>query len=251
MFGLGKKKPYEELVRHALDSNQVAEAQRIATEAFSLKQADEEMLAWISSVLYERGVSCAPDFLEQFVQRHPSSLHLPRVYLADALSQNDSYDLATDHARTYLRLSKDAGVFTDLGSRRILREGVSKAHLLMTAAYTELGSRSYSERLLRHGLNLGMTEKWTQTINDELNRLATEKRNAKELDMDHQWEKFYSTGEGASPLHEMCIANRYPLMAKRIDLIESNFRWNSSFTLDDNEMLMLVMAGELNTFILR
>ena len=124
----------------------------------------------------EKGIPAASEFLKTFVTRFPASLYLPRIYLADGLARAGRFDEATDHARRYLRLAKDGKVFETLGKTRILRHGVSHAFLLLTAAYTELGARSYSEGILKHALTFDLAPDFVGKVQQELARIAVELR---------------------------------------------------------------------------
>ena len=73
-----------------------------------------------------------------------------------ALANAGQPDPATQLAREYLRLVKEKG---SLGPRLAefpnVRLGASKAFLVMTAAYTHMGARSYSGRVLQFALRFG------------------------------------------------------------------------------------------------
>lgn len=184
--------PYEGRIKQATESGRADEIESIAREAFGDASLEEGLLAWIAAVTYEKGVRAAPDFLELFVKRYPTSLHLPRVYLSNLFARARRYDDATEHARRYLRQAKDAGVLVNLGSARILREGVSRAFLLLTAVYSE------------------------------------------------EWNAFLANGNGADTLHKLCMERSSPILAKRVDLLEGNFRFNRQFQISEAEMFMLV-----------
>jgi hypothetical protein len=241
---------YEDRINQALANNQLGEVEKLARQAFEDPAADEGNLAWVTSVTAERGVASAPEFLEAFVSRHPASLHLPRVYLADSLASVGRFDDATEHARRYLRLAKDAGVLQNLANTRVLRHGVSHAFLLMTAAYTELGARSYSEGILKHALGFDLVPDFTQKIHQELARLAVEMRDPANRATNEKWNAFFTNGSGADGLYEACTSRGFPILAKRVDLLDGNFRFNSQFRVGEEEMYLLVEVTKENANIL-
>lgn len=241
---------YEDRINLALANRQTGEVDKIAREAFADATADEGVLAWVTAVTAERGVPSANEFLETFVSRHPASLHLPRVYLADNLASAGRFDEATEHARRYLRRAKDAGIFKTLGDTRILRHGVSHAFLLMTAAYTELGARSYSEGVLRHALGFNLAPDFAQKIHEELARLAAEMRDPSNKAINERWNTFFINGSGADGLYETCTSRGFPIMAKRVDLLEGNFRFNAQFKVGEEEMYLLAEVTKENANIL-
>jgi len=177
------------------------------------------------------------------------SLHIPRVYLADLHALSRRYDIASYHARIYLRQCKDNGKLKNIQSSQIVREGVSRAFLLLTSVYTEIGARSYSERVLRFALKYSLSEKYKDHINKELRRLEEEKQNSSNRELNNQWEQFFLDGSYRIDLYKMCISKKSPLLAKRVDLWEGNFRYNSEFSIDEEEILTLVLETDENLFI--
>lgn len=241
---------YEDRINQALANSQPVEVEKIAREAFADPVVDEGGLAWVTSVTAERGVPSAGEFLETFVSRHPASLHLPRVYLADNLASAGRFDEATEHARRYLRLAKDAGVFENLANTRILRHGVSHAFLLMTAAYTELGARSYSEGILKHALGFNLVPDFAQKIQQELERLAGEMRDPSNKATNEKWNAFFTNGSGADGLYEACTSRGFPILAKRVDLLDGHFRFDSQFKVGEAELYLLAEVTKDNANIL-
>ncbi|HEY5810808.1 MAG TPA: hypothetical protein VIT67_22750 [Povalibacter sp.] len=242
---------YEDRINGALANNQLGEVERLARQAFADPAADEGNLAWVAAVTEEKVVPSAPEFLESFVSRYPASLHLPRIYLAGNLARAGRFDEATEQARRYLRLAKDAGIFANLGSTRILRHGVSHAFLLLTAAYTELGARSYSEGVLKHALHFDLEPDFAQKIQQELARLAVEMRDPSNRASNQRWNAFFSKGTGADDLYEACTSRGFPILAKRVDLLDGHFRFNAQFTVGESELYLLVDVTAENANILR
>ncbi len=251
MNSFGKKETYEDRIKCAISENNTYEVERVAREAFSDESSGEDFLAWVVGTIYERKVNSAIDLLENFIKRFPSSLHVPRVYFANILASESQFDGATHHARIYLRHALDVGVFESLQNHRIIQEGVSWAFLLVTAAYTELGARSYSSRALKYGLRLGLAPRWIEVFKQEILRIQQEITAPDAAQIDLEWEAFFSRGSGADRLHNLCNERKYHMLAKRVDLLETNFRFNSRFLVDESELLLLICSGENNVLLLR
>jgi hypothetical protein len=249
MFGT-KNTDYEQRIRDALESGKTGEAEKLARDLFLDKKSEEHVLAWAASVLFERGVHSAIDLLESFINRFPDSLQLPRVYLADILSRASRFDQSTDQARYYLRQAMEAGAFGEPSKSRIIQEGISRSFLLLTSAYTTLGARTYSMRVLNYALQQELPAKWQEILNNELATLAQELRKEENHELDKKWESFFSSGDGADELYGMCEKNGFPLMAKRVDLLEGNFRFNAGFKLDTREILMLALQSDKQEYVL-
>lgn len=251
MFGFGKKRKYEERIRAALSGEDRNASEKIAREAFADNKSEEHILAWVVAAMYEQGIDSALDLLEVFVNRYPDSIHLPRVYLADVLSRASKFDQATNQARYYLRLAKDAGVFPDLGTKRIIQDGVSRSFLLLTSAYTTLGARSYSKRVLGYSLQYELATSWKELIINELSQLEHELLTSDNKQLDEKWEKLFSSGLEADDLYKHCNDSGFPVMAKRVDLLEGNFRFNSTFKVDMQEIFLLVLETDDKQYLLR
>ena len=243
MFGLGEKANYEERIRGAIAKGDKSAAEQAAREAFLDNSSHENLLAWIAGSMFEKQIMSALDLLEKFIDRFPNSLHMPRIYYSDLLARSNKFDAATHHARIYLRNAFDSGAFKALGDSRIVHEGVSRGYLLITAAYTDLGARLYSQRVLEKGLLLGLVPMWESLIKQELSRLRDELSKPENVSLNAQWESFFACGQGADSLYKLCENREFPVMAKRVDLLEGNFRFNPQFKIDDSEMLMLVLVS--------
>lgn len=243
------KKP-EDTIREALARSDDAAVEQGARLAFADASSSEHTLAWAAAVVYERRITAGFGLLQTFIDRFPDSLHLPRVYLAEVMAHAARFDAATDHARVYLRCAAERGALDDPSKGDILREGIGKAFLLLTAAYTELGARSYSARVLKRARDLQLGDRWDAAYRQEEARLAQERADPARLRTDEEWEAFFSRGEHAAEWFERCQRQGYPQLAKRILVLETNFRLRAEFTADDREMLMLVYRDESDTSLL-
>ena len=247
----GPKKDYQRLIRAALEKADGAACEAAARDAFHDQTAGEDDLAWVAAMMYENEVHLAFDLLQTFVDRFPESLHLGRVYLADLLAQASHFDEATDQARFYLRLARDGGALPALAESPIIQDGVSRAVLLLTAAYTELGARSYSTRVLTWASRFALAPNWIEPIRLERQRLMSELKDPANRELDSTWERFFASGTDADALGQSCLKRGFQLMAKRLDLLEGNFRFNPRFKAGDDEMLMLVHASDASEYVLQ
>jgi outer membrane protein assembly factor BamD (BamD/ComL family) len=245
------KPNYEFRIRDSLDRGDKDAAEAAARAAFKDRSNGESLLAWIAANMYEGDVRPAFELLEDFVNRFPNSLHLPRVYMSDVLSRADRFDQATDHARVYLRQAQEVGALANLAEHRFVQQGASRAFLLVTAAYTELGARSYSKRVLQYARQFAIAENWIETVAKEQLRLDDELKESDNKIVDDKWERFFSTGNGIETLYTICAQRKFPLMAKRLELIEESFRSNANFQVGEQEILLLVLVSKGNACALR
>ncbi len=231
-------------------NNQLGEVERLARQAFADSAADEGDLAWVAAAAEEKGVSAAPEFLENFVSRFPALLHLPRIYLADNLARAGRFDEATEHARRYLRRRKTREPFEKLGSTRILRHGVSHAFLLLTAAYTELGARSYSEGVLRHALHFDLVPDFIQKIQQELARLAVEMRDPANKATNERWNAFFARAAVRMAFMKHVRVEDFLSSRSGSTCWMRFFRFNSQFKVGEAELYLLVDVTSENANIL-
>jgi tetratricopeptide (TPR) repeat protein len=242
----------ENQIRSAILNGQKEEATKLAQAAYASKDQSEEMLAWIAGVLHEKRIKSAFPLMNQFIERFPDSLQLPRIYLADIYANLGQFDRASLYARIYLRLAKDRGILDRLENLNIAREGVSKAFLLLTAAYTELGARSYSKRVLQYARHLHLTESMAKFIDEELHRLDQELRNSENIAVDQTWEKFFVDGVAhANEIIQRCQDKGFPDLALRMRIIYESFRADSSFRVDSQEMFMIPVTMANGSAMLR
>lgn len=249
MFGFGKKKSYEDQFRESVAKKDIVGADSTARKAFSDKTSDEHVLAWIAGSIYDLNLEKSFDLLQVFTERFPSSLHPIKAFTADLYARSGNFDKATLEARVYLRSIKDSGILDDLESENIVRAGVSRAFLFVTAAYTELGARSFSKSVLNMALNYDISPDWADVIKSEISRLTEELKDPENLQRDEKWNSFYANGSNTDELHDYCKKSGYPVMAKLVDLTEGNFRFNSSYKVDSESIFNVVIENE-GTFVL-
>jgi hypothetical protein len=235
---------YEGRFEAQLASSDVAGALATARAAFRDEAADEHTLAWLAGNIYERDLRDGFSLIENFVQRYPASLHIMRVFLADLHARNSDFDRATHEARAYLRQVHDTGVLRDGQPSSVIRDGLARAFMLLTAAYTEAGARSYSMRALQAALCLPISDSWRHRIKSEVDNLQRERREPAHSERDHAWEEFFAGGRNADELSAHCAQHGFELLARRIDLIAAHFRFDSDYCVDESEVLQVECRSE-------
>lgn len=238
------------------------------------KKDSEQQIAILQKALAEHGFKSAImsdlalavanhnlpyiSFLEAFCDENAETPHGAEIKLADFYAGLDKLDETTSRARRFVSKFRGTEVEKNISAHPVLLTMFARCYLLMTAAYTRLGSRSYSQRLLTKAIQMGLPKAFEDRMNSEILTLNNELKIETNLSLDKKWEEFYATGANYDELHELCIRSQYLQMAKRIELLEGKFRFNVDFKIDDSEVLMDIFAfrnekdGESNlTFSLR
>jgi len=65
-----------------------------------------------------------------------------------------------------------------------------------------------------------------------------------------KWNAFFASGTGADALYEACTSKGFPILAKRVDLLDGNFRFNPKFEVGETELYLLVNVTNENANIL-
>lgn len=186
------------------------------------------------------------NFLEAFCDENAETPHGAEIKLADYYAGLDKLDETTARARRFI--SKFRGTETEktLSEHPVLVTMFARCYLLMTAAYTRLGARSYSKRILNKAISLQLPKAFDDRMRKEIQTLDTELKIESNLALDTKWEAFFSSGANFSELHEICKSSQYPQLAKRIELLEGHFKFDSNFKIDESEMLMDIFAFRKN-----
>jgi len=185
-------------------------------------------------------------FLEAFCDENSETPHGAEIKIADFYAGLDKLDETTARARRFVSKFRGTEMEQRLVEHPILLTMFARCYLLMTAAYTRLGARSYSTRILNKALSLHLPKTFEDRIKNEIYTLATELKNEKNRELDKKWEDFYSSGAHFYELYELCKTTKYPQMAKRIELIDGHFKFDSNFKVDDSEILMDIFAIRKN-----
>ncbi len=211
---------------------------------------DESILSFLVGQIYELDLEDGFWLLEKFVFEHPESIEIIRVYLSELWARIHEFDKATNEARIYLRQLENRNLITDSVKTNHFRESIPRAILLLTSAYTELGARSYSIRALSMMREIKLSSDWKSHIEKSIQVLLSELKNKGFLNVDQMWENFFSSGENYNDLKLLCNRHNYSILAKRLELIYSNFMYDKNYKVDESELLSLVIVAEDNVFYL-
>lgn len=213
-----------------------------------------DITGWALLCAKDRPSANIGELFNWFMEKYPFSLSPVRVEFAANMAAQEKYDLATHIAHGYLHDVKRMGGLRMLDRVAIVRRGVGDAFLILTAAYTYPGARSYSLRVLEHASRLPLLPGILAQYQKEMANLHDELKDERNQKIDAVWERFYS-GQGADvarKLMEWCDKNKYPLMAQRIELIDGQFRFDRNFRADENEIYAAVVRiGKDGPYMLR
>lgn len=235
-------------LKPTLDAGDNGQVAKILGELIGYTESNrpdvEAMLGWGILVAVESGLPCAGEYGCWFMEQFPDSVLPVKIEFAEHLAGQGRYDDATRLAREYVRLITDSGHIDDLEEFANVRAGASKAFLLLTAAYTETGARSYSQRILNFASQFRLLPAFEARFEEEIHRLQDELIDDEHRERDEMWENFFRTGSHADELYKHCQKLGCPILARRVDLLEANFRFQSNFALDTAEILQLVVDAE-------
>lgn len=230
---------YRAEVRKAI-ADDIRKAVEIAHAAFNDTSINEDTLANIAGMIFDISAKDGVELVIEFVNRFPNSLHLMRVICADICNNNIKYDQAIYHARLYLRLAKEAGILDKKDIHIVLKHGIARAFSALADGYAGIGAFSYAIRVLKYSLNFVTEEELEQVIRNAITEYEQKLQLVEISKFNMQWESFFKSGDGAAELIQYCSDKNMPEMAKRIELIDGNFRFNRNHTVDDSEILQVV-----------
>lgn len=234
-------------IKTAYDNGQTNLLPALIDDAFSDPNAKETELAHVCGLIYElRRRVFGPEYasaFRRFIERFPDSVYPPEALYADLLVSLDApgaTDLASTHAREYF-----ARIFQHPERERILKSPIQlhafgSTFLVMTAVYTQVGARSYAKRLIEFLRPIDKAY-WNRTwLDGEIARLDDELKSKDHADTDAIWEAFFSTGTDLKRCLKICEWWGAKNLAKRLVLIEANFRFNADYRLNEGEFTQLV-----------
>ena len=233
----------EKKLREACRTNDEPAFDKLMNLAVELKGVDpkirESLLGWGVLSACEFQFPCASKYLPWFLETFPHSAVPVRVEYARYLAQTGNEDQATEFARDYLRDMRDFGLLKASGMTPMFKSGVSRAFILLTAAYTMMGARSYSQRVLDHALMFDIDEQHQQYYQVEQQRLNQELTEPANQSLDEKWELFFrKNAQDFMELHDMCVRNEYLLLAKRLELLNGQFQFVKEFKMDESEIYL-------------
>lgn len=230
------KTDYVEEFHKAVQSGNQDLQTQILKKAYEKEGITSEVVSKLALLIASAGLPYF-SFLELFLRENPYKIHPAQVSLAAHYANQGQFDQATFEARSFLAKVHTAQLIQGLQEKPNLRHNVGRAYLLLTAAYTELGARSYSCRVLERGLALAISDEMRGHLEREIETLRKELAEPAHLQLDAKWEAFFTSGAHASELLDLCEQKKLPILAKRVDLLEGHFRFNSGLKIDEGEML--------------
>jgi hypothetical protein len=238
---------YRSEIIKCIEKNELVKIEKLSNEAFENEAENEDLLAFVSAIIFEKQIWNCTELIHRFVNKFPNSLHGIRIYFSDLLSKQRNYDAATTEARIYLRIAKENNQL-EKPFNNIISNSIGKGFLLLTSAYTEIGARNYSKKVLEIGKKF-VNEYWINIYNNEINTLKGELNNKANTEINQKWDAFFDEGDFATELFELCKTSKFNDLAKRVDLIESQFRFETDYKVNENEMFKIVLENN-DTFLL-
>jgi hypothetical protein len=212
---------------------------RLAEDA----QKGEAFYGLLILMACECGMRCVAPHVTDFLERFPDSISPVKVEMAINMAEQGHMDAGSQLVREYLRTVVGAGHLQRLGSMPTTRRGLSRAFLPLTAACTHCGARSHSARVLRHAMEIPTDPGFHDAYRGELARLEEERRDPAARRLDDQWEAFFATGAGMAELATHCESLGCRVLAKRVELIEANFRTRAGYKPSMADEALLVREG--------
>jgi hypothetical protein len=183
---------------------------------------------------------CRTDIIDKidfFLEKWPHSISPVRVEYASLLADSNREDMATHLSRDYLYDLRQTGTLEKISRTDIARKGAGRAFQIITSAYTKLGARSYSKRVLNYALDHGAFGELRETYTTEKQRIDAELKQPQKAKLDALWERFFDIGKQGRRLIDWCDENSCPKMAQRIELIWQAFRFRRDYRVDASEIL--------------
>jgi hypothetical protein len=240
---------YRKEIIEQLQKNDLKKVEELANTVFKVESENENLLAFAAAIIFNNEILSSANLIFDFVEKFPHSLHPIRVYLADLLTRQKNYDAVTTEARIYLRIALENGQFKN-PSNDIMRDSIGRSFYFLTCAYTDLGARDYSKRILKYAFEYA-TPHWAENYKKELLQLDEELQTQEAFEINKKWEQFFENGSSADELYDLCIQKKFNDMAIRIDLLEGQFRFNNDFKVDKSEILKLIYGTDKEGFVLQ
>lgn len=221
-----------------------------ATSTLFLKVATEHGFQSLkmSELVYLLAVFNSPQerIFKNFLSENPHVIHPAQVSLAACRAETGRLDSETELARDYIRRFSNTPNFENLEAKSFQSHVLGRAYMLLTSAYTTIGARSYSIRILKTALANTISEIMRAHIENEIERLDKELRSQSYETLDELWEEFFKDGRNFVELHRRCEAERMDLLAKRLELLSGQFRFQLGYSISESEMLQQVTYTDDN-----
>lgn len=244
------KDEYVRLIQDFLDERDLPALNETLNQAFEDYHSEEDFTAWCTSVAYGSELPSAETLLARFIETFPLSLHPVQVDWADYLIWQGQIDEGSNEARAYLNRVYSAGLENYFEQYDLLRDGCSRAFLILTAVYTEAGARSYSSRIIQNAMLLDLEPFWQQRFQGEIHRLDKERSAGTNAKLDEMWERFFRRGEGAPKLLEVCAQCRLPVLGRRVETLAGMMEEDSDYRPGDEEIIQVLYRTEQGAFVL-
>jgi hypothetical protein len=212
------------------------------------RQKHQDYAGWAILCMLGRPFDRLGEFIHWHMETYAHSLSPVRVEYAANMANQGQDDEASYFARDYLHDARKSGALARLNQQSMVWRGVSRAFLLLAAAYVRVGARGYNLRLFEHALSLPLLPDSIAAIEKERQRELEELGDAQQAKINTAWERFFS-GQGAETairLGQWCEHQQCPLLAKRIELIDGQFRFDPNFRMDEREIYGQVVRLEGN-----
>lgn len=251
LFG---KKDTKTNIIDALNKKDIEKVKGLSIRAFEKELENENLLGFICGVIFENQMYDLKDLFFKFRDKYPFSIHPVRVFISELLTRVKRFDDATTESRFYLRATLENKQLEN-PVNEIVKSFIGRAFYLTTCVYTEVGARSYSKNVINYANSIisekWHNEHWTKVYADEIITLDKELQDTNNKTIDDKWNDFFKTGANADELYKLCIKNDFKDLARRVDLLEGNFRFNPEFKVDISEIFMLIYGGEKEGFLLK
>lgn len=218
-----------ELAAKAKDSEKAKKVLQIAFADTTWRAFEYSSLA--ESIYLCRSQSLFLNAMEEIIRRFPASVLPMQAMFSVCLSETGNEDRATVEARFYLsrlnefRKKGDA----EANGHPLLQHGAGLALPVLTASYTLAGARSYCLRVFEHGIKAfaPLSSNHVEFIHSLEELLKKELKAPENVSLDKKWEEFFKSGAHYTELDDLCLSKNLALLADRISLLESSFRFNA------------------------
>lgn len=244
------KDEYIQMIETYLEQQETRPLDHTLSQAFEDYREEEDFSAWCASVAHGAECPVAGDLLARFIESFPLSFHPIQVDWAEQLIQLGSIDEGANEARAYLNRMHQYGMAEHFDEMDLVRDGCSRAFLLLTSVYTEIAARSYSRRIIEYAMLLQLDPFWQTRFQSEHRRLTDELKNPRFKAADDKWEQFFRTGEAAEDLVLACKVREFPVLARRVEVIARLFSEQPEFQVNDDEMFQMLYKTDKDVFVL-
>ncbi len=244
------KDEYARLIQTHAERMEFTPLREMVNSAFDDYADDETFCAWCAGVAHGTDLGESDVILARFLERFPLSIYPVQVDWAERQVRRDLFDDATNEARAYLNRVHEQGISIISHEHEAVRDGCSRAFLLLTAAYTEVGARSYSARVLEFAMLLQMEPFWQHRFRAEHRRLTEELQIPHNRRPDEEWEAFFQHGKAPEKVIRRCDKFLMPVLSKRIETIAALQREDPNYRIDDTEILQMLYRTDNGKFLL-